>query len=104
VPATLAFLYVPQVDANQPTPWLGLTERISIYDVLLWQAVLAIVLLLGEIFRRAMLKGSSQHTTLDKEIINVLQRTRSSSRHRHKNKKSSLDHNQNHILTCQKRL
>jgi hypothetical protein len=48
VPATLAFMYVPQVGANQPTPWLGLTERISIYGNLLWQAVLAIVLLRGE--------------------------------------------------------
>jgi hypothetical protein len=29
LPAILAFLYVPQIGANQPTPWLGLAERIS---------------------------------------------------------------------------
>ncbi|HEX6282046.1 MAG TPA: hypothetical protein VFZ67_07435 [Nitrososphaera sp.] len=48
VPATFAFLYLPQLGANQPTPWLGLTERTSIYGNLLWQLVLAIVLLRGE--------------------------------------------------------
>jgi hypothetical protein len=63
VPATLVFMDAPQVGANQPTPWLGLTERISIYGTLLWHLVLAIVLLRGEIAKRAMLKGSSQHTT-----------------------------------------
>ncbi len=44
----LAFFYVPQVGANQPTPWLGLTERISIYGNQLWQVVLSIVLLREE--------------------------------------------------------
>jgi hypothetical protein len=65
VPGILAFLYVPEVGGNQPTPWLGLTERISIYGNTVWQLVLAIVLLLGEIDRKAMLKASSssQHTT-----------------------------------------
>jgi hypothetical protein len=63
MPATLAFLYVPEVGGNQPTPWLGLTERISIYGNTVWQLVLAIVLLRGEIARRVILKGSSQHTT-----------------------------------------
>ncbi|HEX6253489.1 MAG TPA: DUF998 domain-containing protein [Nitrososphaera sp.] len=63
VPATLVFMYAPQVGANEPTPWLGLTERISIYGTLLWHLVLAIVLLRGEIAKRTMLKGSSQHTT-----------------------------------------
>ena len=48
VTATLAFSYVPQVGANQPTPWLGLTERISIYGNQLWQVVLSIVLLQEE--------------------------------------------------------
>ena len=31
--------------AGQPTPWLGLTERINIYSFMLWVIVLAIVLL-----------------------------------------------------------
>ena len=48
VPAILGFMYLPQFVANQPTPWLGLTERISQYGNLLWQAVLAIVLLRKE--------------------------------------------------------
>jgi hypothetical protein len=43
--AIFAFLYVPQVGANQPTPWLGLTERIAQYGYHLWQVVLAIALL-----------------------------------------------------------
>lgn len=45
VPATFVFLNAPQVATNQPTPWLGLAERISIYSVLLWYSVLAIILL-----------------------------------------------------------
>ena len=44
VPAIFAFSYVSQVGANQPTPWLGLTERVAQYGYQLWQAVLAIVL------------------------------------------------------------
>jgi hypothetical protein len=44
----VAFLYVPQVDANLPTPWLGLTERISTYVYDLWVVVLSIVLLRDE--------------------------------------------------------
>jgi hypothetical protein len=31
--------------AGQPTPWLGLTERINIYSFMLWAIVLAVVLL-----------------------------------------------------------
>ena len=43
--ATIAFSYVPAVAANQPTPWLGLSERSSQYAHQLWHAVFAIVLL-----------------------------------------------------------
>jgi len=43
--ATMAFSYVPAVGANQPTAWLGLTERGSQYAHQLWHAVLAIVLI-----------------------------------------------------------
>jgi protein-S-isoprenylcysteine O-methyltransferase Ste14 len=35
----------PQLAAGQPTPWMGLTERINIYATMLWFAVLAIALL-----------------------------------------------------------
>lgn len=45
VPAVFAFMYVPELGANQPTPWLGLTERFSQYVYELWQVVLATILL-----------------------------------------------------------
>lgn len=45
VPGIVVFLYVPQVASNLPTPWTGVAERISTYGYLLWQAILAIVLL-----------------------------------------------------------
>ena len=35
----------PRISANLPTPWVGVTERISIYGYMLWMAVLAIALL-----------------------------------------------------------
>lgn len=41
----IVFLYAPDVGANLPTPWLGLSERISTYVVELWMVVLAIVIL-----------------------------------------------------------
>ncbi len=34
--------------AGQPTPWLGLTERINIYSFMLWVVMLAVVLLRAE--------------------------------------------------------
>jgi hypothetical protein len=37
-----------RLEANLPTPWAGVTERISIGGYLLWQAVLAIALLRAE--------------------------------------------------------
>ncbi|HSO38659.1 MAG TPA: DUF998 domain-containing protein [Labilithrix sp.] len=43
--AALAGLSGPAVAADQPTPWVGLTERISIGAYLLWFAVFAIALL-----------------------------------------------------------
>jgi hypothetical protein len=36
---------IPAIAANQPTPWMGLVERISVYGPMIWMAVLAIVLL-----------------------------------------------------------
>jgi hypothetical protein len=41
----LAARYAPQIEAGEPTPWLGVLERINIYAYLLWVAVLAISLL-----------------------------------------------------------
>jgi hypothetical protein len=35
----------PRIEANLPTPWTGVTERISVYGSMLWFAVLAITLL-----------------------------------------------------------
>jgi hypothetical membrane protein len=37
--------YAPQVAANQPTPGLGIVERIDVYSAMLWLAVFTIVLL-----------------------------------------------------------
>jgi hypothetical protein len=41
----LTSLQVGQMEANQPTPWMGVEERINIYATMLWVAVLAIGLL-----------------------------------------------------------
>jgi cytochrome bd-type quinol oxidase subunit 2 len=38
----------PKLAANQPTPWIGMTERISIGAWLLWVVILAVVLLREE--------------------------------------------------------
>jgi hypothetical protein len=35
----------PNVADNQPTPWIGVTERIAVFGSMLWISVLAIVLL-----------------------------------------------------------
>lgn len=43
-PAALAYPYVKLLLAGEPTPWLGITERVPQYAHQLWHAVLAIVL------------------------------------------------------------
>ena len=43
--AVLSFKYVPAVIANEPTPWMGATERASQYAMNLWYAMVAVVLL-----------------------------------------------------------
>jgi hypothetical protein len=43
--AAFGFSTASRVFTNEPTPWLGLTERASQYAFHLWQAVLAIALL-----------------------------------------------------------
>jgi hypothetical protein len=40
----LTGLQVPQLSAGQPTPWMGLTERVNIYATMLWFAVLSTAL------------------------------------------------------------
>jgi hypothetical protein len=37
--------YAPQVQANEPTPWVGAYERINAYGYMLWIGVLAGLLL-----------------------------------------------------------
>ena len=44
----LTGLYAPNVEANLPTPWLGVIERIMIGVFLLWVVVLAVILLRAE--------------------------------------------------------
>jgi hypothetical protein len=41
----------PQLEANLPTPWMGLWERIDIFATMLWIAVLAIALLRTQVQR-----------------------------------------------------
>jgi hypothetical protein len=36
---------IAAIAANQPTPWMGLVERISVYGPIIWMAVLALMLL-----------------------------------------------------------
>jgi hypothetical protein len=38
----------PQIAANEPTPWMGVTERLTIYPIMAWIAVLAVGLLRSE--------------------------------------------------------
>jgi Protein of unknown function (DUF998) len=54
----LTGLDVPRLDANLPTPWMGVWERGTIYAYMLWVAVLSIVLLRVEGERRGFERGS----------------------------------------------
>jgi hypothetical protein len=45
ITAIMAFSYATLVFANQSTPGLGITERVSQYSHQLWHAALAIILL-----------------------------------------------------------
>lgn len=53
---TLGLSHVSAVFANQPTPWMGATERASQYATNLWYAVLAIQLLRHGQYRRAAVR------------------------------------------------
>jgi hypothetical membrane protein len=45
VPAIFAFQYAPAVDADLPTPGIGLAERVAQYAYQLWQVSLALTLI-----------------------------------------------------------
>jgi hypothetical protein len=40
----LTSMQVPRLEAGQPTPWMGFTERINIYATMIWFAILSISL------------------------------------------------------------
>jgi hypothetical protein len=48
----LASLQAGRLAANQPTPWMGVEERVNIYATMLWVAVLAIGLLRAQVEKR----------------------------------------------------
>ena len=50
----LTSFQVPQLAAGQPTPLMGLTERINIYATMLWFAVLSILLLRPEMKQKSV--------------------------------------------------
>ena len=54
----LTFLEAPRLQANLPTPWVGLWERINISVFLLWVAVLATML-----WRTGTPQGEMQHVS-----------------------------------------
>jgi Protein of unknown function (DUF998) len=54
----LTFLEAPGLEANLPTPWIGLWERINITVFLLWVVVLATVL-----WRTGTAQGETQHVS-----------------------------------------
>ena len=42
---SLSGFYIPRLETNLPTPWMGIWERINIFAYMLWVIVLAIILL-----------------------------------------------------------
>ena len=42
IPAIISFSYIPLLLSHQPTPWMGISERISQYSHLTWLAMLSI--------------------------------------------------------------
>jgi hypothetical protein len=63
---TLAGMDAPNLEANLPTPWLGVWERISIGVDMLWVAVLSIALLRSENRRPSAFAGSVDVMTADR--------------------------------------
>jgi hypothetical protein len=63
----LALAYAPEVAAGQPTPWIGLYERIAFSAYFLWLLVLAVAL-----WRRPAIKdgdGDLEHRMQATETI-----------------------------------
>ena len=71
----LTFIEAPHLQANLPTPWIGLWERISISVFLVWVVVLAAVVLRKDRRRNrrirshasafgddGMIRGSAKHS------------------------------------------
>ena len=54
----LTFLEAPRLQANLPTPWIGLWERINISVFMLWVAVLA-----ARLWRTGTAEGETQHVS-----------------------------------------
>jgi hypothetical protein len=66
VPAVLSFSSIAAFAANQPTPGMGITERIAQYGYQLWQATLAVVLVRGarqKMFRPSAFKSRTGEAT-----------------------------------------
>jgi hypothetical protein len=55
----LTFFEAPRLQANQPTPWIGLWERINISVFLLWVVMLAAML-----WRTGMPQGKTPHVSV----------------------------------------
>lgn len=53
----LTSLQTGRMVANQPTPWMGLEERVDIYATMLWVAALAVALLRSPAERFAVARG-----------------------------------------------
>ena len=60
--AIISLSFVTALIANQPTPWMGATERASQYAMNLWYAVLAVVLLRRQPPTGRHSPGQSQRT------------------------------------------
>ena len=71
VGGVLAGLYIPQMAADLPTPWMGLWERMDAYAYVLWMAVLAITLLRAQVGQpKDGLGGRGHLMTTIKAFIN----------------------------------
>jgi hypothetical protein len=55
----LTFIEAPRLQANLPTPWIGLFERINISVFLVWIAVLAAAVLPSRSVAASIVKGST---------------------------------------------
>jgi len=67
IPAVISFSYISPLLVHQPTPWLGFTERISIYAHQLWHAILA-VMLISEGGRQLAASVTDKYRIFSKEV------------------------------------